>query len=121
LGPQVEAFLQNYPFASAWIIAKRFLMAASPVKEILQKKLGMGKFSRGWIPRSLSSAHKVACVEAAKAKSKILQESEMNRFDGIATRNESWFQHNTTSSKIFTRLAADVIPRTRQALGAKKL
>jgi hypothetical protein len=34
LRPQVEAFLQKYPFASARIIAKHFLMTVSIVKEI---------------------------------------------------------------------------------------
>jgi hypothetical protein len=42
LGPQVEAFLQKYPFASARIIAKHFLATVSTVKEILQRELGSG-------------------------------------------------------------------------------
>jgi hypothetical protein len=46
LGPQVEAFLQKDPFASARIIAKHFLTTASTVKEILLRELGMRKFSR---------------------------------------------------------------------------
>jgi hypothetical protein len=50
-----------------------------------------------------------------------LQESETNDFDGIATGDECWFQHTTASSKMFARSAADVISRTRQAVGAKKL
>jgi hypothetical protein len=32
-GPQVEAFLQKYPFASARMIAKHFLTTASTVKK----------------------------------------------------------------------------------------
>jgi hypothetical protein len=51
---------------------------------------------------------------------RILQESETNDFDGIATGDESWFQH-TASSKRFARSAADVIPRMWQAVGAEKL
>jgi hypothetical protein len=93
LGPQVEAFPQKYPFASACIIAKHFLRPASIIKEILQKGLGMRKFSRRWVPHSLSDAQKVARVEAAKEMLKILQESEMNDFDVISTGDESWFQH----------------------------
>jgi hypothetical protein len=69
----------------------------------------------------LNDAQKVAPVEAAKETSRILQESEINDFDGIATGDESLFQHTTASSKIFARSLADVIPRTRQAAGVKKL
>jgi hypothetical protein len=63
---------------------------------------------------------KVAPVEAAKEMFRIFQESEMNDFDRIATGDESWFQHTTTSSKMFARLVADVIPRTQQAVRANK-
>jgi hypothetical protein len=69
----------------------------------------------------LSDAQKVARVEAAKETVRILQESETNDFDGIATGDEFWFQHTTASSKMFARSAVNVIPRTRQAVGANKL
>jgi hypothetical protein len=52
---------------------------------------------------------------------RILQESETNDFDGIATCHESWLQHITAFPKMVARSAAGVIPRTWQALGAKKL
>jgi hypothetical protein len=68
----------------------------------------------------LSDAQKVVRVEAAKEMLRILQESETNDFDDIATGGESWFQHTTASSKMFARSATDVIPRARQAVGAKK-
>jgi hypothetical protein len=60
----------------------------------------------------LSDAQKVALVEASKETLKVLHESETNDFDGIAAGEESWFQNTTESSKMFTRSAADVIPRT---------
>jgi hypothetical protein len=69
----------------------------------------------------LSDAQKVARVEAAKEMVRILQESETNDFDGIATGDESWFQHTTASSKMFAPSAADIIARMRQAVGANKL
>jgi hypothetical protein len=109
------------PFASARIIAKHFLTTASTVKEILQKELAMRQFSRRWVPHSLSDPQNVARVEAAKEMLRILQESEMNDFDSVATGDESGFHSTTASSKMFVRLAEDVIPRTRQEVGAKKL
>jgi hypothetical protein len=66
LGPQVEAFLHKCPFESVRIIVKRSLTPASNVKEILQTELGMRKFSRRWVPHSLSDAEQVARSEAAK-------------------------------------------------------
>jgi hypothetical protein len=67
----------------------------------------------------LSDGQKVARVEAAKELLRILQEVEMNDFDSIAAGDEFWSQHITVSSKMFARSAADVIPRTRPAIGAK--
>jgi hypothetical protein len=102
LGLQVEPFLQKYLFASARIIAKHFLTTASIVKEILQRELRMRKFSRRWAPHSSSDAQKVARVEATKETLSILQKSETNDFDGIATGDESWFEYTTESSKMLT-------------------
>jgi hypothetical protein len=50
---------------------------------------------------------------------RILQESETNDFDGIATGDESWFQHTTAFSKMLARSGEDIIPRTGQAVGAE--
>jgi hypothetical protein len=80
----------------------------------------MRKLSQRWVPDSSSDAQNAACVQTAKEMLMILQESETNHFDGIATGEESWFQHATASSKMFARSAANVIPRTQQAVGAKK-
>jgi hypothetical protein len=68
----------------------------------------------------LGDAQKVARVEPAKEMLKVLQESETNDIDGIATGDESWFQHTAASSKMFAHSAADVITRVRQAVGANK-
>ena len=74
-----------------------------------------------WVPHSLSPAQKVACVEASTEILRILQESEWDNFDGTATGDESWFRYIYQSSEIFACSPADVIPRTRQAMGAKKI
>jgi hypothetical protein len=68
----------------------------------------------------LRGAQKVALVEAAKEMLRAVKESKRNDFDGIATGDESRFQHTTASSKMFARSAKDVIPMTRSAVGAKK-
>jgi hypothetical protein len=103
------------------MIAKHFLINPYTVKEILQRELGMRKFSRRWVPHSLTSAQKVARVNASIEMLRILQESAANDFDGVTTGDESWFQYIYPSSEMFVRSLTDVIPRTRQAIGAKKI
>jgi hypothetical protein len=45
----------------------------------------MRKFSRRWVPRFLSPAQNVACVEASKTILRVLEDAESNDFEGIAT------------------------------------
>jgi transposase len=56
LGPQLEAFIQKYPFASARVIAEHFLTTVPTIKAIIQRELGMRQFSRRWVPHFLSPA-----------------------------------------------------------------
>jgi hypothetical protein len=56
--------MQKYPFASARVIAQHFLTTVSTIRDILQRELGMRKFSLRWVPHFLSPAQKSACVEA---------------------------------------------------------
>jgi hypothetical protein len=108
LAALLEAFLQKYPFASAGMITKHFLVNPHTVKEILQRELGMRKFSRRWVPHSLTSAQKVARVDASIEMLRILQESKVNDFNGVTTGDESWFQYISPSSEMFARSPADV-------------
>jgi hypothetical protein len=94
------------------------LATASIVKEILQRELGMRKFSRRLVHHSLSDTQNFARVEPAKEMLRILQKSETNDFDGITRGGESWFQPTTASSKMFARSAVAVISRKRQTVGA---
>jgi hypothetical protein len=85
------AFLQKDPYASARAIAKHFLTTVPRLKEILQRELGMRKFSRRGVAHSLSPVEKVGRVEASTEMFRILQESEANHFDAVAMDEESWF------------------------------
>jgi transposase len=121
LRAQLEAFLQKYPFASARMIANHSPVNPHTVKEILQKELRMRKFSRRWVPHSLTSAQTAGRVCASIEMLRILQESEANDFDGVTTDDESWFRYIYPSSEMFAHSAADVIPSTRQAMVRRKL
>jgi hypothetical protein len=72
LGPQLEVFMQKYPFASARVIAQHLLTMVPTIKDILQRELRMRKFSRRWVPHFLSPAQKIARVEASKTILRVL-------------------------------------------------
>jgi hypothetical protein len=65
-------------------------------------------------------AQTVTRVETSTKMLRILNESEENRSEGIATGDGSSFQHSYPSSKIFARSPTDVCPRTRQAIEKKQ-
>jgi hypothetical protein len=119
LGSQLEAFIRKDPLASARVVAQHFLTTVPTIKDILQRVLGMRKFSRSWVPHCLSPAQKIARVEASKTILRVLQDAESNDFEGIATGGECWFRYCYPSSTMFTRAPSEVIPRTRQAIDAK--
>jgi hypothetical protein len=120
LEPQLRTFLEQSSFASARVIGQHFLMTISTIRDILQRQLEMKGFSRRWVPHVLSSAQKAARLEASKEMLRILQGSKANEFEGIAMGNESWLRYSYLFPKMFTQSPAEVVPRTRQALGAKK-
>jgi hypothetical protein len=53
LGPQLAAFLHQYPFASARVFAQHSLTSVPTITEILQGELGLENFSRRWVPHFL--------------------------------------------------------------------
>jgi hypothetical protein len=113
LGPQVEAFLQNYPCASACIFAKHFLTTSLTVKEILQKELGMRKFSRRWVHYSSSDAQKVARVETAKEVLRICRSQKWMILTASQQAAEipSWAICDITLSKVSARPDIRIICR----------
>jgi hypothetical protein len=112
--------MQKYPFASARVIAQYFLPTVHMIKDILQRELGMRKFSRREVPPFLNPAQKVARIEASKTILPVLQDAASNNFEGIATGDESWLRNCYLSSTMFAWAPSWMIPRTRQTIGAKK-
>jgi hypothetical protein len=114
LGLQLEAFKQKCPFARARVIAQHFLTTVPTNKDILQRELGMRKFSWRWMPHFLSPAQKVVRLETSKTILRVLQDTVSNDFEGIATGDESWFRYCCPSSTMFARAPSEVIPRNLQ-------
>jgi hypothetical protein len=69
--------------------------------------------------RFLSLGQNTALVEASKGKLQILQESKTNSFNGMSMDNESWCRYFDSCSEMSPQSPAEVILRTRQAVGAK--
>jgi hypothetical protein len=68
----------------------------------------------------LSPAQKIVRIEALKIILRVPQDAESNDFEGIATGDKSWFRHCYPYSTMFARAPSEVIPRTRQTIGANK-
>jgi hypothetical protein len=72
LAEPFRLFLQDYPFASAGMLSYHFNVCATTVKEILDRDLGVKKFTRRWVPHTLSnpqklnrSRHQLSCCRSS--------------------------------------------------------
>jgi transposase len=120
LAEPLRLFLDNDPFTTARMLSRHFNVSATTVKEILARDLGMRKFTRRWVPHTLSDLQKVKRVETSTELFHILNELEVDSFDGITTDDESSFQYLSESSAMFAKWLRDVNPRTRPGIGVTK-
>jgi hypothetical protein len=88
LAEPFRLFLQNYPFASARMLSRHFSVCATNAKEILVRDLSSKKFTRRWVPYTLSDLQKAMRVEASNELLQILNDLEADSFDGIKTGGE---------------------------------
>jgi hypothetical protein len=89
-------------------------------KEIVSRDLCLRKFTRREVPQTLSDPQNVKRVETSIELLHILNELEVDSFDGITTGDESWFQYLYESSAMFAKSPHDVTPRRRTGIGVKK-
>jgi hypothetical protein len=108
LAEPLRLFLEDYPFASARMVSRHFNVSARTVKEILACNLDLRKFTRRWVPHTLSDPQKLKRVEASTELLHILSAPEVASFDGIPTGDEFWFQYLYKSSAMFAKSPHDV-------------
>jgi hypothetical protein len=90
------------------------------VKESLRRELGLKKFSRRWVPHSLSHVQKKLRVNAFwKLLSLLGMDAEYN-FEGIATGDEYWFQYSSYSDSMFAGSRESIVPRIRRDISGQK-
>jgi histone-lysine N-methyltransferase SETMAR len=90
------------------------------VKEILDRDLGFKKFTRRWVPHTISDPQKLKRVETSAELLQILNDLQTGSFDGITTGEESWFYYLYESSAMFAKSPGEVVPRTGKGIGVKK-
>jgi hypothetical protein len=85
------------------MLSRDFGVCATTVKDILARDLGLKKLIRRWVPHTLSGPQQVKGIEASTELLQILNDLEADSFDGIATRDESWFQYLYELSAMFAK------------------
>jgi histone-lysine N-methyltransferase SETMAR len=121
LGKPLSDFLEEFPFASAGVIAQYFNQSKTTIKEILDRELGLRRFSRRWVPHSLSPAQKVDRMQMSFDLLTLLHEQEKFSFSRIVTGDESWFLYLYESHHMFAASRDEVIPRKKPAIGTQKV
>jgi hypothetical protein len=91
LGKPLSDFLEEFPFASAGVIAQYFLLSKSPIKHIIEREIGLQRFSRRWLWHSLSESQKADRVAMASDLLTLLRGQARFSFSPIVTVDKSWF------------------------------
>jgi hypothetical protein len=97
------------------MMSRQFSAQPTMIKEILRRDLALKTFARRWVPHQLNPSQQVQRVEAAKLLLQILRMLQPNAFDGIATRDESWFQYVEMSNSMFAPSRDLAATRTKDA------
>jgi hypothetical protein len=112
-GEALSDFLDVFPFAIAKLIMQYFSQSSHSIKEILQRKLGLYKFSRMLVPHSLSECQKVDRMTKSIAILTILLREASNSLSCIVTDDKSWLLYQYPSDHIFGASRNEVIPREK--------
>jgi hypothetical protein len=89
LGKALSDFLEEFPFATVGLIVQHFNQSKSTIKKILQRELGLQRFSKRQVSHSLSNAQKVNRTTMATDLLSVLQCQMNYYFSQIVTEDES--------------------------------
>jgi hypothetical protein len=119
--PALQRFLKKFPFTSARIMARHFSLDRAAIKSILDRELGLRKFTRRWEPHILSAEQKLRRVTESQSLFAIRANFAEKNFQGIITGDESWFASLIESDEMFASSPAEVTPKVRSLIFFKKL
>jgi hypothetical protein len=121
LGKALSDFFEEFPFATAEIIAQHFNQSKPIIKEILQQELELQRFSRRWVPYSLSNIQKVDWTAMATDLLSVLYRQADYSFSPIVTGDESWFLYLYLSDHMFTASRDNMIAREKATIKAQSV
>jgi hypothetical protein len=84
-GLALQCFLKKFPFASAPVMAGHFSVDRATLKSILDRELGLRKFTRIWMPYILSVEQKLRRVMKSQSLLTVLANLAEKNFQGIIT------------------------------------
>jgi hypothetical protein len=114
-GQPLRDFLQEFPFATAIMIAQHFDESRHTIKQILQWELGLWKFSRMWVPHLLTDSQRIERIAKAKEIFAVLQ----NRAEDFLMASWLVMSHGSCthiSPITCSQRGGEVIPREKQTI-----
>jgi hypothetical protein len=100
-GKALSDFLEEFPFATAGIIAQYFSQSIPTIKEFLQQECRLQTFARRWVPHSLSDAQKVNWTAMSTDLLSFLPLQADYSFLRSVRKDESWLLSLYPSGHMF--------------------
>lgn len=97
----IQKELENDPFISARMIARRTRFAISTITTHLHKSLKMKNVLFRWVPHLLTEQQKKIRVELSIEILKQLEIARKNKFKFILTGDESWFEYAYVNQRMW--------------------
>jgi hypothetical protein len=116
----LQSKLDKYPFASTKNIVSHFDIGGSTMKDLFARELGLCKFTRRWVPHSLSERQKNKWVTQSRVLLDLLQRHQTADFNAIAIEDQSWFRYVCPTCTIYARSRSDVTYCVRSGIGTSK-
>jgi hypothetical protein len=112
LCPAFLFILKKFSSASARVMAGNFAVDRATIKSILDRELGLKKFTCRWVPHMLSAEQRLGTVTESQSLLTILANllAEKN-VQGIIIEDKSWFAYLIESDAIFASSPAEVTAR----------
>jgi hypothetical protein len=89
------------------------------MKEIVQRELGLRKFSRQWVPHSLSQSQTIARATKDMMISTVLYDRMNNSVNGFLP-GHSWFVSISESDRMFGVGRNEAVPKEKQTIRERR-
>jgi hypothetical protein len=121
LGTDLSQFLEEFPFATAMRLVEHFNESKHMSKAILERELGLQKFSRRWMPDSLSDSQKLDRIRKARYMLDVLRGQTDKSVNCIIIGDESWFVYLYLSDHMLASWRETLSPPEKQTNASRKV